>query len=221
MKLIHTKSYSFLVILICIVFLGKVAQAQQKEQAKNVAYVSPFTTFYGGKGFGIGFERFIIPSQKLSFTLPLSFGFRDYYVLHSNRRWNNSNIKNENNYSFMFHPGIKFYAGKSSSFLVYAVGSSLFVSYGTEDGFKQIGNIHTGLPIHYQYNIGNELRVGGLFNQYLHFRISPSVIFEIEGSFGFTHFSRYIEQRSTGSIWRNERGVDLNGLFGVRFGYRF
>ncbi len=210
--------------LLLISFGFAKVQAQQNmvpEHLNNIVYASPYTNFHGGKGFGLAFEHYLIPNKRLSLFAPISFGFRDYFVTSSNNPYRalgqqaQVNLPESRNYSVMLHPGIKFYCGKNTSFLSYVVGTSLFLSYGTDNGYKRFFD-HNTHAVLYRYSAGNELRVGAKFDQYLNFRISERLVMEFQGSFGLVSYSRFIAPGNS-----KPGIVNMMGLIGVSFGYRF
>lgn len=194
--------------------------AQIPEHLDHIIYASPFTNFYGGKGSGLAYEYYLNRSKRLSLVVPVSFGFRDYFVVHAtpgSRAARQANLPEASNYSFLLHPGIKFYAGKNTSFLSYALGSSTFLSYGTEDGYKQYFDSKSNSVL-YRYSSGNEFRWGGLFDHYLNFRISERILMELQGSFGFVHYSRFLVD---GKMRRPDSYAgEMTGLVGIKFGCR-
>lgn len=218
----NSKNFIRLVLLAVLFFNTKaVMKAQIPAHLNHIIYASPYTNFYGGRGFGLLYEYYLNSSKRFSLAVPVSFGVRDYYVIHANssRHIQSGTIKppESKNYSFMLHPGIKFYAGKNTSFLSYAIGTSTFLSYGTEDGFKMDLD-NPGRQVLYRYSAGKELRWGGMFDQYLNFRISERVLMEIQGSLGFVHLARFLPSKNnpTNSSYGNE----VMGLIGIRFGCR-
>ncbi len=197
------------------------AKAQIPEQLNHIVYAG-YTNFHGGIGFGLAYEHYLLPNKRLSIFVPINFGVRDYYVVHSNINHNrqpqgSTPMPESKNYSLMLHPGIKFYLGKNTSFLSYVIGGSTFLSYGTENGFKRhLDNL--GQNLTYRYSAGNEIRWGGMFDQFLNFRISERILMEIQGSFGLVHYARF---KSNDNFKASSRGgSEAMGLIGISFGCR-
>lgn len=176
------------------------AQQQSSVYGPNIIRFMPLTAFNGGVGIGASYERILDANGKVGLNIPFSLGIRN------NRDYTNNNM----NYTFMFNPGIKFYPTGQRK-VTYALGASLFTSFGSEDGYRYDINQS------YQYVNANTLEAGIMVNNYLQFNLSPKVNIGLELGVGPIYINQFKDQ--TNNIMYNN-GLDVMGQFSFHIGFR-
>lgn len=183
----------------------------QSHSPANVVRFSPLSVFYGGVGLGLSYERFIDKAQRVSFNLPVYGGLRNYLVGQSA----GSAVEPESNFSILVNPGIRLYPRGHSRKLVYAIGPSVFLSHGTENGYQgdtdPSGN-------YVEYAEGTETRVGSMINNSLSMNISPRFNVGIEVGVGVSLYTRL--KNNTTQISRTGL-IEPMALFAFQVGYKF
>lgn len=182
----------------------------QNHPAANVVRFSPVSVFYGGVGMGLSYERFIDKAQRVSFNLPVYGGLRNYLISSSGGA-----VESENNFSILVNPGIRLYPRGRSRKVVYAIGPSVFLSHGTENGY-QSGNDPLGAYV--EYAEGTETRIGSLINNSLSFNISPKFNVGIEAGLGVSLYTRL--KNNTTQTSRTGL-IEPMALFAFQIGYKF
>lgn len=184
------------------------ANKSVKYAPLNAIRFSPISVFYGGVGIGLSYERFIDKAQRISFNLPVYAGIRNYFIGNYQNR-----VDAENNYSFLINPGVRLYPRGHSRKMVYAIGPSVFMTYGTENGFKQ--ELFNSFN---EYSKGTEMRVGSMINNSLTFNVSPKINVGMEAGIGVSLYTSLINS----STQLNSVGViEPMGLFSFQIGYKF
>jgi len=186
--------------LLVLVMATGAATAQQNNYGPNIVRIMPLTAFNGGVGLGASYERILDKDGKIGLNIPFSLGFN-----------NNGDYNNDMNTTFMFNPGIKFYPGGQRK-VTYALGASLFTSFGTNNGYRYDINQS------YQYVNANTLQAGIMVNNYLQFNLSPKVNIGLELGVG----PAYIDQEKdvTNNVMYNH-GLNVMGQFSFHIGFRF
>lgn len=187
------------------------SQNYQGYSPANVVRFSPISIFYGGMGLGLSYERFIDKAQRISFNLPVYGGLRNYFIGQSR----NTVGTVENNFSILVNPGIRLYPRGHSRKLVYAIGPSVFLSHGTENGY-QGGSDPAGNYV--EYAEGTETRVGSMINNSLTFNISPRFNVGLEAGLGVSLYTRL--KNNTTQTSRNGL-IEPMALFAFQIGYKF
>lgn len=188
--------------------LVKAQATETKGQFRNVLRVSPATVFYGGTGGGLSYERFLDNDRKVSLYLPVSFGMRRYMIGKTSVPAGG----NDMNYSFMFNPGIRMYP-KGQRRVSYAVGASVFVTRGSENGFMQESN-----GAYNAYAERSETRMGSLISNSLTVNISKRLNIGLEALVGCSFYSRI--GNKTNSEVQREGVSQMTGII-LQLGYRF
>lgn len=183
----------------------------QGHSPANVVRFSPVSFFYGGVGLGLSYERFIDKAQRVSFNLPVYGGLRNYLIGQSA----GSAAESESNFSILVNPGIRLYPRGHSRKLVYAIGPSVFLTHGTENGY-QGGTDPAGNYV--VYAEGTETRVGSMINNSLSFNISPKFNVGIEAGVGVSLYTRL--KNNTTQISRTGL-IEPMALFAFQIGYKF
>jgi hypothetical protein len=186
--------------LLVLVMATGAATAQQNNYGLNIIRIMPLTAFNGGVGLGASYERILDKDGKIGLNIPLSLGFR-----------NNGDYNNDMNTTFMVNPGIKFYPGGQRK-VTYALGASLFASFGTNNGYRYDINQS------YQYVNANTLQAGIMVNNYLQFNLSPKVNIGLELGVGPAYIDQ--ERDVTNHITYNN-GLNVMGQFSFHIGFRF
>jgi hypothetical protein len=186
--------------LLVLVMATGAATAQQNNYGPNIIRIMPLTAFNGGVGLGASYERILDKDGKIGLNIPFSLGFR-----------NNGDYNNDMNATFMVNPGIKFYPGGQRK-VTYALGASLFASFGTNNGYRYDINQS------YQYVNANTLQDGIMVNNYLQFNLSPKVNIGLELGVGPAYIDQ--ERDVTNHITYNN-GLNVMGQFSFHIGFRF
>ncbi|WP_129020148.1 hypothetical protein [Edaphocola flava] len=186
--------------LLVLVMATGAATAQQNNYGPNIIRIMPLTAFNGGVGLGASYERILDKDGKIGLNIPFSLGFR-----------NNGDYNNDMNATFMVNPGIKFYPGGQRK-VTYALGASLFASFGTNNGYRYDINQS------YQYVNANTLQAGIMVNNYLQFNLSPKVNIGLELGVGPAYIDQ--ERDVTNHITYNN-GLNVMGQFSFHIGFRF
>ncbi|RYE00383.1 MAG: hypothetical protein EOP54_00325 [Sphingobacteriales bacterium] len=182
----------------------------QSHSPANVVRFTPITVFYGGVGLGLSYERFMDKAQRVSFNLPVYGGLRNYFIGHSG-----SVGIVESNFSMLVNPGIRLYPRGHSRKLVYAIGPSVFLSHGTDNGY-QGSTDPTGNYV--EYAEGTETRVGSMINNSFSFNISPRFNVGLEAGVGVSLYTRL--KNNTTQIARTGLIAPM-ALFAFQVGYKF
>lgn len=174
----------------------------------NVIRLAPISLFYGGTGLGLSYERFIDRAQRISFHLPVYAGLRNYLI---GNYTNRTNV--ENNYSMLVNPGIRLYPRGHGGRVVYAIGPSAFLSYGTENGYKQENANYFN-----EYSKGTETRIGSMINNSFTFNISRKINIGLEAGIGVSLYTNL----KNNTMQTSRRGlIEPMGLFAFQVGYKF
>lgn len=183
----------------------------QSHSPANVVRFSPVSVFYGGVGLGLSYERFIDKAQRVSFNLPVYGGLRNYLIGTSA----GSAVDPESNFSILANPGIRLYPRGHSRKVVYAIGPSLFLSHGTDNGY-QTGTEPSGNYV--EYAEGTETRIGSMINNSFTFNISPKFNVGIEAGLGVSLYTRL--KNNTTQTSRTGL-IEPMALFAFQIGYKF
>lgn len=204
------RSRSIYITLFALLLPGllKAQVTEMKGQLRNVLRISPATVFYGGTGGGLSYERFLDDDRKVSVMLPVSFGLRRYMIGSTSVPAQGDDL----NYSFMFNPGIRMYP-KGQRRVSYAIGASVFVTRGSENGFTQESN-----GAYNAYAESTEMRVGSLISNNLTVNISKRVNIGLEALIGCSFYSRI--HNNTTSVTQREAVSQMTGIM-LQVGYRF
>lgn len=182
----------------------------QGHASANSIRFSPVSVFYGGVGLGLSYERFIDKAQRVSFNLPVYGGLRNYFIGQSR-----SVGIVESNFSILVNPGIRLYPRGHSRKMVYAIGPSVFLSHGTENGYQggtdPLGN-------YVEYAEGTEMRVGSMINNSLTFNISPRFNVGLDAGLGVSLYTRL--KNNTTQTSRTGL-IEPMALFAFQVGYKF
>lgn len=174
----------------------------------NAIRLAPVTLFYGGVGLGLSYERFIDKAQRISFNLPVYAGLRNYFIGNYVNR-----TESESNYSLLVNPGLRLYPRGHGRRIVYSIGPSVFLSYGTENGYKQeISSYYN------EYSKGTEMRIGSMINNSLTFNISRKINVGLEAGIGV---SLYTKLENTTMKTSRTGLIEAMGLFAFQVGYKF
>ncbi len=182
----------------------------QGHSRANVVRFSPLSVFYGGVGLGLSYERFVDKAQRVSFNLPVYGGLRNYMIGQSR-----SVGLVESNFSILVNPGIRLYPRGHSRKLVYAIGPSVFLSHGTENGYQGGADPAGNYVV---YAEGTETRVGSMINNSLSFNISPKFNVGIEAGVGVSLYTRL--KNNTTQISRTGL-IEPMALLAFQIGYKF
>jgi len=183
----------------------------QRPAPANVLRFAPISVFYGGVGLGLSYERFIDKAQRVSFNLPVYGGLRNYLIGQSA----GSAVEPESNFSILANPGIRLYPRGHSRKMVYAIGPSVFLSHGTDNGY-QGGSDPAGNYV--EYAEGTETRVGSMINNSLTFNISPKFNVGVEAGIGVSLYTRL----KNNTIQTSRVGlIEPMALFAFQIGYKF
>lgn len=204
-----------LLILNCFVQNKGIAQSQASDY-KNIIKLSPLTIFFGGTGGGLTYERSVIKNDRLRVLGSVAFGIRNYYVTIQEPALRRRN-QIDQNYSFLMRGGVKYYVSRKTSKIVYGVGTTAFLSIGSENGLrKKLDEL--GVFKYYEYIQANESRWGGMVNQYFNINITHRLNVEFEAGLGIIHGLKAKDNK--GNAQPVDKVLDGMGLIGFSIGYR-
>ena len=207
------KHFGIFTILLASALLFK-KNALAQDLGDNIIRLSPVTLFYGGIGGSLSFERFIDKNQKVSCYIPVHVGFRSHYIA-PNRLYGFSSGSDKNNYSIMIQPGIKMYPKGSHRKINFAMGASVFLTYGTENGYKSDGY---GLSSFVQYDKGSEMRIGTTLSPSFTAQITPKVTVGLEAFVGVSLYNKFKNELA---ITSEQGPIKEMGGASFQLGYRF
>lgn len=155
-KIIHVTS-----ILLLILGFSQV-QAKDPVRPANQIGVYPFTVTTDGLGLGVFYERDVGNSDKASFVMPIRFLINsdEMYDIYPSTG-NSTNFRN----FIEFAPGMKFYPINRDRVLTFALGPSLYYSYGAYEGYRDVGD--WSQPLEREYYDRQIHSLGILANAYL------------------------------------------------------
>lgn len=184
----------------------------QNPAQGNVIRFSPLSIFYGGFGVGLSYERFIDKGQRVSINLPLYGGIRNYFI-------GESKVVGivDRNFSILINPGLKLYPRGHGRKLVYSIGPSVFLSYGTENGYKS-PQIPVSNGDFVEYSKGTEMRIGSMINNNFTFNISRKINVGLEAGIGVNLYSKL---KNTTFQTSKTGLIEPMGLFAFHIGYKF
>lgn len=173
----------------------------------NIIRFAPISLADAGVGLGLGYERFLEPTQKVSFILPIDIIFAQYE--------NSGYGSNNENVSYVYiQPGLRFYPANANRKATYSIGPNLFFAYGTGEDWRY--NSQTGISTYGKFN---NTRFGIVATNYLDINITPKFNLGFSLGVGIRYSNKYNFVDSKESNY-NE-GVNAVAQFKFQLGYRF
>lgn len=212
------KLFNSLIALILFVSVGQAA-AQNNDHKPNHVGIYPITVTNDGVGLGVFFERDIGTSRNATFILPVKFVIQSYDEWYYGHQMPGYDITRYKNF-VEFAPGFKFYPGNRERVAVFAVGPSLYYSYGTYDFFKDVMNDPVA-PLEREYFNRKSHSLGILGNGYLDITISKQFVMGVQLGLGVNYIKRDIDTYSDGTKKSIQSIFQPAGQFSLTFGYKF
>ena len=182
-------------------------KSDKNQYGNNIVRFAPISLTDAGVGVGIGYERFLEPTQKVSFILPIDIIFAQY---------ENGGFGNyDENVSYVYiQPGLRFYPANANRKATYSIGPNLFFAYGNGEGWRY--NPNTGVSTYGEFN---NTRFGIVATNYLDINITPKFNLGFSLGVGIRYSSKYNYVDSKSSNY-NE-GINAVAQFKFQMGYRF
>lgn len=202
------KLISLLTLVLVFTISGQITNAQQLPSLKpNTIGIMPFTATINGLGIGAYYERNLNPEGTVAFHFPIKINFDEF---------NNGNdhIMRPN---VDFSPGIKFYPIRRRV-IEFAVGPSLFYTYGKADGIKAIYEPQGSREVSYEAIQHN---LGVLGTSYLNIILAKDFIMSVEWGVGLNYINKNIEKERSGAKTVYTYNFGFWTQTSIGFAYRF
>ena len=206
----YLKTFLFLLYITA----ASIATAQDtlQKQHGNMLYLNAAYFHNEGVhecfGVGVGFEKMLDKNEVLSANIPIVIGLPG-----SDNRIGFLQVSQPRHFysSFSAAPGFKFYAGKKSNKVRYALGVSVFFEAGRENRYAD-GE---------QPNIDNPVQTYSVFGYMLPNSVRATLARRIDIGFTFGTGMAAKHRKGTGYSfnWGNEYGPDFLGWLMLSAGY--
>lgn len=202
-------------VLLLMMGLNEV-QAKDPVRPANQIGIYPFTVTTDGLGLGVFYERDVGSSDKASFVMPVRFLINSYenYDIYPGTG-SSTDFRN----FIEFAPGMKFYPINRDRVLTFALGPSLYYSYGAYEGYRDVGDYSQ--PIVREYFDRQVHSLGILANAYLDVTIAKQFVMGLQMGLGINYLTLEKDKMRNGVQTTRQEIFQPVGQFTLSFAYRF